>query len=176
MIGSTRTGCCAKPGPLLGDSGTGVSPVRFDPNRPDARATRQVMDVPNFVPRGTKFGGALPMNRSASCPNSQRVESPTASNNSTGICNGDALRLGTSRAPVQGFNARSFRAILSPTVSSIAWRRRSGSSFAALGPSVSIRGQEFGFRWVIRPWLSLKLHQKFLAETGGGISQELLKP
>jgi len=56
---------------------------------------------------------SLPMNRSASCPNSQRVESRTASKNSTGFCNDDALRLGTSRAPVQGFNAPMFRAILS---------------------------------------------------------------
>jgi len=80
--------------------------------------------VQNFVAYATKFchgegwlkfanPGAsrhaeflLPMNRSASCPNSQRVGSRTASNNSTGLCKGDALRLGTSRAPVQGFNAQ----------------------------------------------------------------------
>jgi len=52
------------------------------------------------------FASALPMNRSASCPNSQRAQTRTNFPIRTGFRHGDALRLGTSRAPVQGFKAQ----------------------------------------------------------------------
>jgi len=132
-----------------------------------------VADLPQvFKPGSSRLRTPNSKSRSASCPNSQRVESRTASDNSTGLCNGDALRLGTSRAPVQGFNARMFRAILSPALSSISWRRGSNSGFAALGESVSIRDQRIQLNareFFVERDAATKRHKQAPKEIGVGL-------